>query len=358
MDQTLPDDPPVAVRDARMRRSTLPLPLSWRLAVFAAPAWHRLRAALSTAVAAATLAILFAPAIVFAVAGCWAVFTFANTLYTVWRLLEHWQLAEVFARLDILDAADRVAVASAGYFAVFFALVVLFAGLLGRRGQRLFLLPGLLFVIPSTALFGTGARLTGEELATRWGFSGLLQTALTLYVLLDAVILAAYLTDLRPRRRRRALRRGGRQSTRPALKRDSAPLPVVRFGPSAPLDAMHAGGEGVLESVGDEAATPAGSVPFVVSTAATEAPRAEDPILSAPPTDLSTPSADASEALPPEDTANSASPVPPAAPAPPLEAAEPRETPAAPAAAGETGPSAEITDEGATRPELVALRNG
>src|SRR5216683_1653835 len=107
MDQTLPDDPPVAVRDARMRRSTLPLPLSWRLAVFA-------------------------------VAGCWAVFTFASTLYTVWRLLEHWQLAEVFARLDILDAADRVAVASAGYFAVFFALVVLFAGLLGRRGQRLF----------------------------------------------------------------------------------------------------------------------------------------------------------------------------------------------------------------------------
>ncbi len=162
MDQTLPDDPPVAVRDARMRRSMLPLPLSWRLAVFAAPAWHRLRAALSTAVAAATLAILFAPAIVFAITGCWAVFTFANTLYTVWRLLEHWQLAEVFARLDILDAADRVAVASAGYFAVFFALVVLFAGLLGRRRQRLFLLPGLLFVIPSTALFGTGARLTGE----------------------------------------------------------------------------------------------------------------------------------------------------------------------------------------------------
>src|SRR5260370_37374081 len=131
-----------------MRRSTLPLPLSWRVAVFAASAWHALRAALTTAVAAVTLAILFAPAIVFAVAGCWAVFTLANTLYTVWRLLEHWQLAEGFARLDIRDAADRVAVASAGYFALFFALGVLFAGVLARRRQRLLLLPGLLFVIP------------------------------------------------------------------------------------------------------------------------------------------------------------------------------------------------------------------
>ncbi|HZC78541.1 MAG TPA: hypothetical protein VE258_12385, partial [Ktedonobacterales bacterium] len=282
MDQTLPDDRPVAVRDARMRRSTLPLPLSWRLAVFAASAWHALRAALSTAAAAATLAILFAPAIVFAVAGCWAVFTFANTLYTVWRLLQHWQLAEVFARLDILDAANRVAVASAGYFALFFALVVLFAGLLGRHGQRLFLLPGLLFVIPSTALFGMGARLTGEELAARWGFSSWLLTTLTLYALLDAIILAAYLTDLRPRRRRRVLRRGGRQSDRPALKRDSAPLPVVRFGPAAPLDAVHDEVGSEPESGSDEAAPPAttpDSVPFVVSKAATEAPLPVDSIV-------------------------------------------------------------------------------
>src|SRR5260221_8610921 len=248
-----------------MRRSTLPLPLSWRLAVFAASAWHALRAALPTAVAATTLAILFAPATVLAVAGCWAVFTFANTLYTVWRLLENWQLPEVFARLDILDAADRVAVASAGYFALFFALVVLFAGLLGRHGQRLFLLPGLLFVIPSTALFGMGARLTGEELAARWGFSGLLLSALTLYALLDAIVLAAYLTDLRPRRRRRTVRRRGRQSDRPALKHESAPLAVVRFGPSAPLAAVHTAVESVPESVSDEAAPPADPVPFVVS---------------------------------------------------------------------------------------------
>jgi hypothetical protein len=351
MDQTLPDDRPVAVRDARMRRSTLPLPLSWRLVVFAASAWHALRAALSTAVAAATLVILFAPAIVFAVAGCWAVFTFANTLYTVWRLLEHWQLPEVFARLDILDAADRVAVASAGYFALFFALVVLFAGLLGRHGQRLFLLPGLLFVIPSTALFGMGARLTGEELAARWGFSGLLLTALTLYALLDAIVLAAYLTDLRPRRRLRAVRRGGRQSDRPALKHDSAPLAVVRFGPSAPLDAVHTEVESVPESVSEEAAPPVDSVSFVVSKAPTEAPLPEDSIVSAP-------SADAGGAAPSEDTDESASP---AAPAPPPEAVAPLDIPeprAAPAAAHETTPPAEITDEGATRPELVTLRNG
>jgi len=354
MDQALPDDRPVAVRYVRMRRSTLPMPLSWRLAVFTASAWHALRAALSTAVAAATLAILFAPAIVFAVAGCWAVFTFANTLYTVWHLLENWQLPEVFARLDILDAADRVAVASAGYFALFFALVVLFAGLLGRHGQRLFLLPGLLFVIPSTALFGMGARLTGEKLAARWGFSGLLLSALTLYALLDAIVLAAYLTDLRPRRRLRTVRRGGRQSDRPALKHDSAPLAVVRFGPSAPLAAVHSEVESVPESVSDEAAPPApppDSVPFVVSKAPTEAPLLEDSIVSGP-------SADASAAAPSEDTDESASP---AARAPQPEVAAPLDIPeprAAPAAAYETTPPAESTDEGATRPELVTLRNG
>jgi len=351
MDQTLPDDRPVAVRYARMWRSTLPLPLSWRLVVFAASAWHALRAALSTAVATATLAILFAPAIVFAVAGCWAVFTFANTLYTVWHLLENWQLPEVFARLDILDAADRVAVVSAGYFALFFALVVLFAGLLGRHGQRLFLLPGLLFVIPSTALFGMGARLTGEELAARWGFSGLLLSALTLYALLDAIVLAAYLTDLRPRRRLRTVRRGGRQSDRPALKHDSAPLAVVRFGPSAPLDAVHSEVESVPESVSNEAAQPADSVPFVVSKALTEAPLLEDSIVSGP-------SADASAAAPSEDTDESASPAAPASPpevAAPLGIPEPR---AAPAAAHEMTPPVESTDEGATRPELVTLRKG
>src|SRR5260370_17057728 len=89
MDEPLRGDPPVAVRDARMRRSMLPLPLSWRLAVFAAPAWHRVRAALSPAVAPATLAILFAPAIAFPITGPCAAFTLSTTLYSAYLPLPH-----------------------------------------------------------------------------------------------------------------------------------------------------------------------------------------------------------------------------------------------------------------------------
>ncbi len=342
MDQTLPDDRPVAVRDMRMRRSTLPLPLSWRLAVFAASAWHALRAALSTAVAAATLAILFAPAIVFAVAGCWAVFTFANTLYTVWHLLENWQLAGVFAlraarhprcrrpcrrgQRRILRALLRAGRLVCGAARTTRAAPVLAAGPVVRHPQH-------------------GALRHGRSSHRRRARSpvGLLRPAA---LCPDAV---------RASRRDCAGCLPHRPATAPAPAHGaSAPLAVVRFGPSAPLDAVYTEVESVPESVSDEAAPlapPANSVPFVVSKAPTEAPFPEDSIVSAP-------SADAGGAAPSEDTDESASP---AAPAPPPEAVAPLDIPeprAAPAAAHETTPPAESTDEGATRPELVTLRNG
>ncbi len=187
--------------------------------------------ALTSATVLAALAVFFVPPLAFLLAGSWAIVTYIRTIWSSWILLTHWQLGAFFARLSALDLAGRVGAVSGGYFALLFSLIVLFAGLLGRRWRRLFAMPGLLLTIPSTLFFGFSLQLSFPVIASRFAAPAALRLPVTLYVLCDVVLLAVLLVDLRPpaRSARRIMRKGRSQSMRPA------PLVPVRFGVSNAL---------------------------------------------------------------------------------------------------------------------------
>ena len=174
----------------------------------------------------AVAVVLLAPVIVFLVAGLGAVYVYIRVLLTLWHLVKSYQLTTLAPLLDMLNGAGRVALACAGYFALLAALIVLMAGLLGKRWRRLFLLPGTVFTIPSALAFFFGLRLSLDSMGAALGLSPQAQTFLTVYLLLDTILLAAALVDVTPRHRaRRARRRRGA----------SMPLAPVHFGPSEPL---------------------------------------------------------------------------------------------------------------------------
>lgn len=184
------------------------------------------------AVVLAVAVALLAPVAGFLVAGGWAVYTYTLTLLTLWQQVRSYQLSNLVPLLDALDLAGRVALASAGYFALLSALLVLMAGLLGTRWRRLFLFPGFTFTLPSALAFFFGLRLSLDAKTAPLHLPPLAQTALLAYLLLDAIVLAALLVDVSPRkkRQRRLLRRRwGRRRT------PSVPLAPIHFGPSGPL---------------------------------------------------------------------------------------------------------------------------
>lgn len=213
--------------------------IAWRVA------WRVLGDIAAWAVVALVLVLLFTPAAAFLVAGGWAVVTCVTAATTLYHLFVGSSVAGLFDVLRALDIAGRIAVTSVGYYALLSALVVLEAGLLGRRWRRLFLFPGIILTIPSALIFYFGLRMTLDAVSSGHPASLVVQTAITLYLLLDAVLLAAFLVDLRPKPRhaRRRNRRGHARVAQPEYDEEydeersvSAPLPLVRFGQiSAPL---------------------------------------------------------------------------------------------------------------------------
>jgi hypothetical protein len=186
------------------------------------------------------LVALLAPAAAFFAAGIWAAVTYVSTARALVEFVRRYDLNSAFARLDALDAAARVGLVSAGYFAVLCSTTVLAAGILGRGRTRTFLLVGLVLLVPSALAFSLGARLTADVLGTRFGVGAAGLSALFVYALLDAVILGTLLVDTRRRRgqaRRRRLR-PSRGTDGPASHATTGRVtPMLRFGPSRPIDA-------------------------------------------------------------------------------------------------------------------------
>src|SRR5579884_4078674 len=202
-------------------------------------------------VANALVVALFAPPAICLVAGVWALVSYVRSLYQIWGLFSHWQLDTVYQRLQATDLSARVGLASGAYFALLLALIVVVAGLLGRRWTRLFLLPGLLLALPAGLLFLVGAEAANVALTGGKGWQSVAASALFAYALCDAVALAALLADVRPRRRRR------RQPSRPRPAVTPAPmpqLPLVRFGP--PPVALAPAPASAAEEVAAAPATP------------------------------------------------------------------------------------------------------
>lgn len=195
------------------------------------------------------LAVLFAPPVALLIAGCWSVVAYVTSAVTLYKLIAASRLADLLGPLQTLDMAGRIAATSAGFYALLCGLLVLAAGLLGKRWRRLFLVPGTVLSIPAALAFYLALRLTLDAIAPRYSLSGIAQAALTIYLLLDAVLLAGLLVDLRPRPRH------ARNRPRPRWRRDqrgqrdadpepefeleqpaSPSLPLVHFGPpSVPL---------------------------------------------------------------------------------------------------------------------------
>lgn len=160
--------------------------------------------------------VLLAPPVVALAAGVWAAVTEVRAIAAIWTLAKAQQYGAVFAHLATLDAASRVAFLGVSFFALLFALMLLMSGLLGRRWARLFIAPGAIFTAPTLVLYFIGWLLI-TPVTNRMGVSPLFQTSVAVYALLDAIVLAAALCDMRPtlRRARRVAQLGAH--TRPSL---------------------------------------------------------------------------------------------------------------------------------------------
>ncbi len=206
--------------------------------------WVRLRLALanvgdkmlSIAIVTAALIGLLLPPLIFLVSGLWNTVAYISGVWTLWHEITTWRIADMFTTLGAVDTSLRFAVAGVSYFALILSFIVLLAGLLGRRRQRVFLLPGLLLCAPIVVIFIFATTLSFSVLATRFPLAEWTQYPLISFVLLNALVLAALLLDLRPATRRRWLARHIHRREVVVDERDvsSKPLPVIRFGPAQP----------------------------------------------------------------------------------------------------------------------------
>lgn len=191
---------------------------------------------LSIAVFSVALAGLLVPPAVFFVSGVWGSVTYVKGVLTLWDEISTWRLADMFASLAAVDTSGGFALAGVSYFALIFSFIVLFGGLLGHRWQRIFVMPGILLCAANVIIFTFAATLSFSVIASHFLLPDWLKYPLIGYVLLNALLLAAMLLDVRPsRRHRRGVRhRHHRETIIDEAKVSSKPVPVVRFGPPQP----------------------------------------------------------------------------------------------------------------------------
>jgi hypothetical protein len=206
----------------------------------------------NTLMTGALFLVLFAPPIVMAFVSVWAGVTGVRALWDGGQLLNHWQVGSLGSLLPSLNAASRLALFGVSFFATLFAMIVFMGGTFGRGWRHLFLVPGVLLAAPSLVVFVQSARMTGV-LLTELSVARPLQVTIFAYLLLDALLLAFIMTDVRPRRRRnkawRASMRPSAANSRPRDRRRSKSqlaegemfttvpeLPVVRFDLSSPFE--------------------------------------------------------------------------------------------------------------------------
>lgn len=161
------------------------------------------------ALTVAALVGLLGPAVVFLVALSWSAVTYARSLSLLVGFVQARNFGALGPQLRLLNIAARLTLLSAGYFALVFSLIVVYAGVLGRRRQRTLLIPGLLLLVPSTIAYMLGALLTAETTSALTGAPLQALAAGFLYVLFDAFALGVLLADVRApvRRARRFMRR-------------------------------------------------------------------------------------------------------------------------------------------------------
>jgi hypothetical protein len=167
------------------------------------------RTVVNGVVAGVALLGVLGPAVILLVALSWGVVTYVRTVALLVDIVHARDFAALGPQLHELNLAARLALLSAGYFALVFSLIVVYAGVLAGRRRRVALIPGLLLAIPSLAAYLLGAVLSSVSVNAETGIPIAAQAVFFLYVLFDAIALGALLADTRRpvRRVRRFMRR-------------------------------------------------------------------------------------------------------------------------------------------------------
>jgi hypothetical protein len=179
-------------------------------------------------VSALTLAFLLLPVMFFLAAGIWALGTYGYSLSRLWSAASDGQIDQFGIRLDALNLAGHMLLASTGYFALVFALSVLAVGILGRQRRYVLITAGVVLAMPAVLGLSLGLQSTLvaliADLVIPAGYLTLLWIAISTYVLADAILLGVLLAD--PRSERRRLQRAARRAV--GLL-DSGPIAPMRI---------------------------------------------------------------------------------------------------------------------------------
>lgn len=241
---------------------------------------------LSVAVFGITMVSLLVPPVVFFVSGVWGSVTYVSSVLTLWDEISTWRLADMFTSLAAVDTSGGFALAGVSYFALVFSFIVLFGGLLGHRWQRIFVMPGILLCAPNVIIFTFAATLSFSVLASRLLLPNWLKYPLIGYVLLNALLLAVMLLDLRPSRRRRRLIRHlhPHEANLDEVNVSSKPVPIVRFGAPRPPRETEVSGSllqpaAILAPALPDLSIDVDSIPVALSTGEAVAEAASEEIL-------------------------------------------------------------------------------
>jgi hypothetical protein len=242
--------------------------------------WPRFKWACGTLVSL-TLTGLFLctvllPLVALLAAGMWAAVTFVSEIPGVADKFRAGDFPAVIRGLSTLDLAGRTGFFSASYFLLLLALVVFFVGLLGRRRQHFFLIPGVVLAVLGVGGFIVAAQFLFASLHVAPLASATSRRLVVSYVAIDAVMLAALLADLRPSRRAR--RRHARERERLLRMTEGAPTQVIApigWGPPAVATIESSGSE--LEPEGTPSVSSAAPAPETDSAdqAAADVPATE-----------------------------------------------------------------------------------
>lgn len=159
--------------------------------------------------------ILLAPLVTAAVAAIWALVTDAFSVATIVRLIMQGNLLQTGAAMNALSIASRIGFVAIGYLGLFYALVALLAGLLGRGKGRLFIIPGALLSASALLLFAVSIALSWPLIALLHLPHPLLLGG-AIYLALDTIALATLLADTRETRRAWLAQRRASRPARPA----------------------------------------------------------------------------------------------------------------------------------------------
>jgi hypothetical protein len=147
--------------------------------------------------------LLFAPVVLAVVAGGIAVVSFFQSTLQLWQAYNDAHFDALLTIFPAMESAAKIVCVCLAYLALLFAMNVLISGMIGRRKQHLYVIPGLALSLPALLAYGVASYLMIGALASVTGWGELPFVLLFGYIAVNAAWLGLLITDLRPVRGRR-----------------------------------------------------------------------------------------------------------------------------------------------------------